>query len=87
MVDLCSAVATLRLFAQARHAAGVSHDVIDATSVAGLLDEARQRFGPEFAGLLPTCRIWVDGEPADPESVIGPASEVAILPPVSGGGG
>jgi molybdopterin converting factor small subunit len=80
-------VATLRLFAQARHVAGVSHDVIDATTVAGLLSEATRRYGPGFVELLPTCRIWVDGESAGPDTVIGPSNEVAILPPVSGGSG
>jgi len=79
------AVATLRLFAQARQAAGVHRDDIDATTVGELLAIAEQRFGSTFSELLPVCRIWVDGAPAGADTAIGPSSEVAVLPPVSGG--
>lgn len=43
------------------------------------------RYGPDFAALLPTCRIWVNGEPVPGITVVGEADEVAVLPPVSGG--
>ena len=43
------------------------------------------RFGPDFAALVQTCRVWRNGEPALDDDEVGPDDEVAILPPVSGG--
>ena len=50
-----------------------------------VLDGAVQRFGADFASLLPSCRVWVNGEPAERGDAVGTADEVAVLPPVSGG--
>lgn len=76
---------TLRLFASAREAAGTDRDVIDAATVGAVLDVARERYGPAFTELLDTCKIWVNGEPADESTPVGADDEVAVLPPVSGG--
>ena len=38
-----------------------------------------------FAALMPTCRIWVNGEPAEGGTTVAETDEVAVLPPVSGG--
>ena len=35
-----------------------------------------------FAAVLPTCRIWVNGDAAEPTTPSGPLDEVAVLPPV-----
>jgi molybdopterin converting factor small subunit len=78
-------VATLRLFASAREAAGRAHDEVAGATVADVLAEATRRYGPTFAALLPTCKVWVNGEPADPITAVQPSDEVAVLPPVSGG--
>jgi sulfur-carrier protein len=78
-------VATIRLFASVREAAGTGRDLVSGATVAEVLGEARQRYGDQFAALLPTCRIWVNGEPAEEADVVGEHDEVAILPPVSGG--
>ncbi len=75
----------LRLFAGAREAAGTGRDEFDASTVGDVLDAACARYGAGFAGLLPTCRVWVNGEPADRHDPVGPGDEVAVLPPVSGG--
>lgn len=75
----------LRLFAQAREAAGSGRVELDGTSVGAVLDAARSRFGEEFAAVLAGSRIWLNGEPATGEEPVGPGDEVAILPPVSGG--
>jgi molybdopterin converting factor small subunit len=32
-------------------------------------------------------KVWVNGEPSEPEAPVGPSDEVAVLPPVSGGCG
>jgi molybdopterin converting factor small subunit len=60
--------------------------VIDGSTVREILDGARARYGDDFGAVLPTCRIWVNGETADPTTPVGPSDEVAVLPPVSGGG-
>jgi molybdopterin converting factor small subunit len=59
--------------------------VIDGSTVREIIDGAVARYGAEFNALLPTCRVWVNGESADPDTSIGPDDEVAVLPPVSGG--
>jgi molybdopterin synthase sulfur carrier subunit len=69
-------VPTIRLFASAREAAG---------TVGVVLVEARRRYGTTFADILPTCRVWVNGEPAGEADAVGDKDEVAVLPPVSGG--
>jgi sulfur-carrier protein len=78
-------VARLRLFASAREAAGTGRDVVDGSTVADVLSASIERYGAAFAAVLPTCRVWVNGEPAEPDVAVGEADEVALLPPVSGG--
>jgi sulfur-carrier protein len=78
-------VATLRMFAAAREASGLGNDDIGGTTVAAVLDEARARYGEPFTSVLSTCRIWVNGEPAEMSVEVGNDDEVAVLPPVSGG--
>jgi sulfur-carrier protein len=78
-------MAVLRLFAQAREAAGSARDAVDGATVDDVLAAARARYGQEFAALLPTCRIWVNGEPAHGADPVAADDEVAVLPPVSGG--
>ncbi len=77
----------VRLFAQAREAAGTGRDLIPGSTVAEVLDGAADRFGGDFARVLTTCGVWVNGEPADRLDRVGGDDEVAILPPVSGGCG
>lgn len=77
----------LRLFASAREAAGTERATLDAATVGEMLDLARQRYGARFTEVLATSRVWLNGEPADPASPVGPGDEVAVLPPVSGGAG
>ncbi len=55
------------------------------TSVGQVLDAAVARYGDDFAAVLPTCAVWVNGEPATREIEIGEQDEVGVLPPVSGG--
>ncbi len=78
-------MATLRLFAGAREAAGTDHDVVDGVTVGAVLDAAVDRFGAEFAAVLASCKVWVNGEPAERDDDVTDADEVAVLPPVSGG--
>jgi molybdopterin synthase sulfur carrier subunit len=61
--------------------------VVDGTTVGEVLTAAATRYGHGFSAVLPTCRIWVNGEPAEPSTSVGATDEVAVLPPVSGGSG
>lgn len=78
-------MAVLRLFAQAREAAGTGRDVVDGHTVDQVLAAAVARYPAAFGDLLPTCRVWVNGEPAAGDDAVGDGDEVAVLPPVSGG--
>jgi molybdopterin converting factor small subunit len=78
-------MARMRLFANLREAAGTGSAVIDGATVGDVLAEAVARFGPDFARGLDTAAIWVNGDPATLETRVGPADEVALIPPVSGG--
>jgi molybdopterin converting factor small subunit/CDP-diglyceride synthetase len=78
-------MAVLRLFASAREAAGLSVDRIDGATVGEILDEARRRYGEQFAAVLTHSRVWVNGAPADVRAALREGDVVAVLPPVSGG--
>lgn len=77
----------LLLFAAAREAAGGSRFDREAATLGELLDRAASDFGAEFAAVLRTARVWVNGD--EPESgartLLRDGDEVAVLPPVSGG--
>jgi sulfur-carrier protein len=78
-------VATLRLFASAREAAGTGCDEVPGATVADVLAAATSRYGDGFAAVLTTCRVWVNGDQAGPDTPVTDRDEVAVLPPVSGG--
>lgn len=78
-------MATLRLFASVREAAGTSRVEIEGSTVGEVVAAAIDQFGEGFAALVPICRIWVNGEPAVEADAVSGGDEVALLPPVSGG--
>ena len=78
-------MATLRLFASARDAAGTGRDTVPGATVAEVLATASARYGERFTAVLGTCRIWVNGEPGERDAPVNEADEIAVLPPVSGG--
>jgi molybdopterin converting factor small subunit len=78
-------MATLRLFASVRVAAGTGRATVDGATVGEVVDAACERFGPEFAALVQQCRVWRNGDPAERDDAVTDGDEVAILPPVSGG--
>ena len=75
----------LLLFASAREAAGTREVSLTASTVGEVLELARTRFGAGFSSVLDRSRVWVNGEPAGPETRLSEGDEVAVLPPVSGG--
>jgi molybdopterin adenylyltransferase len=84
-------MARLLLFATARETAGCRQAEITATSLGQALELASERFGPPFERLLRHCTTVVDEVvvPSEQawETPVGHASEIAVLPPVSGGSG
>lgn len=78
-------MARLRLFASAREAAGTGRVDLEGDTVAEVLAAASTAFGASFDAQLAVCRVWVNGDPAEDTTRVGPDDEVALLPPVSGG--
>jgi molybdopterin converting factor small subunit len=78
-------MATLRLFANLREAAGAASVEVEGSTVGEVLDAAGERFGADFANGTRIAKIWVNGEQATVETGVGAGDEVALLPPVSGG--
>lgn len=78
-------MATLRLFAQAREAAGTGRDSFDGRTVAEVIEAAVRKYGPDFERVLPSCRVWLNGEAVPVDTPVSDRDEVAVLPPVSGG--
>ncbi len=76
---------TLVLWGPARDAAGVRRAEFDATTVGELIEAARERYGEDFARVLASSQIWLNGDVATNDSAVGPYDEVAVLPPISGG--
>ncbi len=76
---------TLRLFARFREIAGTDEMVVDEGTVGEILDRAADEYGPAFTNGLRSAGVWVNGNPADRDAVVGPDDEMAIIPPVSGG--
>jgi len=78
-------VPKVRLFAQAREAAGIGADELPGSTVDDVLRAARSRYGAAFTAVLEQSKVWVNGEPAEPTQAVDDSDEVAVLPPVSGG--
>jgi molybdopterin converting factor small subunit len=64
---------------------GCRRDELDGRTINELVLEAQRRYGDATALALRSCSIWVDGEPIARDVEIPERSEVAFLPPVSGG--
>jgi sulfur-carrier protein len=76
---------TVLFFAQAREAAGTKTWMCAATTVGEAIDGAAQHFGEALIRVIPHCKVWVNGEPAERSTPVSERDEVALLPPVSGG--
>lgn len=78
-------MATVRLFANLREMAGASRLETHASTVGAALDELTAAYGDDFQAGLTRSRIWINGDPADRGTALGPDDELAVIPPVSGG--
>lgn len=76
---------TLLYFASLRDAAGVASETIesDAVDLRALYEAQRRRHG--FALPAERLRVAVDGAFARWDDAVTPSSEIAFIPPVSGG--
>jgi MoaD family protein len=79
-------VVRVRLFAALRELAGSAHVEADGDSVGAIVDTLAERYGDRFAAIARAGSVVVDGERADPGMALVGGEEVALLPPVSGGG-
>jgi len=78
---------TVKLFAVAKDITGsseISVDVDDSSTIADLRNALGQAH-PELLAVLPMCRFSVDNQFAAEAQPVTPGSEIACLPPVSGG--
>lgn len=75
----------VKLFAQAREAAGTAECWSDAATVGDVMVELGSLLGPHFTDVARISGVWVNGEPAIADTPVGPADELAVIPPVSGG--
>jgi MoaD family protein len=78
-------VIRVKLFAVLREMAGAGELEIEATTVGEVLAQLSERLGPRFDRIMASGSMVVDGERAEPDRHLQPGSEVAVLPPVSGG--
>jgi molybdopterin converting factor subunit 1 len=75
------------LFAAAKEAAqseSITISVANQPTAADLLSAIGSEV-PSLRALLPSCRLAVDNCYVGPQALIGENSEVALIPPVSGG--
>jgi molybdopterin converting factor subunit 1 len=77
----------VHLFARARDLAGADVVEVELPAEARVADLRRRlaELRPALASLLPRCVCAVGHEFVDDASALGDGSEVAVLPPVSGG--
>lgn len=78
---------TVRLFAALRDAAGTSQVEVDAGTVPQIVTDLCVRFGEPFASRVAVASGLLDGRPVrlDGDAMAGDGSELALLPPFSGG--
>ena len=79
---------TVLYFAAARDAAGTGREELPRSpGTVRDLRSALEARHPALARLLPRCRIAVDEQFADDDAPVPDGTEVAVIPPVSGGSG
>jgi len=76
----------VRLFAALRELAGSSEVEAEGRTAGDVVDALSGRFGERFAQIAAVGSLVVNGERASRETPVASGDEVALLPPVSGGG-
>lgn len=77
----------VRMFAALRDAAGTAEDTVEAGLLDDILAELERRHGDAFRRRLAVSTVLVDGSQRRRGSgeVVADGTEIALLPPVSGG--
>jgi molybdopterin converting factor subunit 1 len=77
----------VRLFARARDLAETASVCVELPAAATVADlrHVLAKTHPALAALLPRCAVAVDDDFAGDDRPLSPSSEIALLPPVSGG--
>ena len=78
-------MAILRLFAQAREAAGTGTATFPGDTVDDVVKSAIAQYGATFEAVVNMSKVWVNGEEVPRSHAVTDKDEVAVLPPVSGG--
>jgi len=82
-------MATVKLFATLRKAAGEKSFESSASSVAGVLKEIENRYGQDVQRYMRNCTILVNGQNIGylkgRKTSLKPGDEVSIFPPLAGG--
>jgi sulfur-carrier protein len=78
---------TVLYFAQVRDRLGTDHEAITLPGSAGAADvlAAIRARHPAQSALIDRCRVAVDHQFVDAPAAINERSEIALIPPVSGG--
>jgi MoaD family protein len=77
----------VRVFAALRELAGSSWvEVPDGPDVGAVLDALSSRLGARFDAIMTAGTVVVNGDLAGRDHPVGRGDDVALLPPVSGGG-
>lgn len=78
----------VRLFAALREAAGTGELTVAAGPLPAVLDELRGRYGVRFSEVLAISSVLIDGDATQHDAGVAlpDGAELALLPPVSGGG-
>jgi len=76
----------VRLFAALRDIAGQSLVEAEGATVAEVVNALSARYGERFERVARAGSAVVDGERAEPSTSLTAGQEVALLPPMSGGG-
>lgn len=88
MEGIVNQIVKIRLFARLRDAFGkdtIEISVVQCRTVKDLRGQIAL-LEPEIASLLSRSQVAVNGELAKDDVIVDPRDEIAILPPVSGGG-
>ncbi|WP_158848439.1 MoaD/ThiS family protein [Saccharothrix deserti] len=81
---------TVRYFAGARAAAGVTDESFelsaDAATVASAIEAVRERHGDRLARVLPACSFLLDGVAVrNHDTPVSSGAQLDVLPPFAGG--
>jgi MoaD family protein len=85
-VDGCAAMVKVRLFAALRELAAASQVEAEGRTAGEVVDVLSARFGDRFAQIAAVGSLVVNGDRATRATVLADGDELAVLPPVSGGG-